>query len=113
MSDDDHRLDVTGRLPLGALLAAAAFGLAHTPFWGLGPALAASLPFGVPHGRCLHLETRRVRNRNRSYRFAAHRAPWGLRSWKVSISRAGYCDPPDCPWKARTALMRTYPRRRP
>jgi uncharacterized protein len=37
----------TGRLPLGGLLAAAAFGLAHTPFWGLGPALAANLPFGV------------------------------------------------------------------
>ena len=38
---------LTGRLPLGGLLAAAAFGLAHTPFWGLGPALAANLPFGV------------------------------------------------------------------
>jgi uncharacterized protein len=38
---------LTGRLPLGGLLAAAAFGLAHAPFWGLGPALAANLPFGV------------------------------------------------------------------
>jgi uncharacterized protein len=38
---------LTGRLPLGALLAAAAFGLAHAPFWGLGPALAANLPFGM------------------------------------------------------------------
>ena len=38
---------LTGRLPLGGLLAATAFGLAHTPFWGLGPALAVNLPFGV------------------------------------------------------------------
>jgi uncharacterized protein len=38
---------LTGSLPLGGLLAAAAFGLAHTPFWGLGPALAANLPFGI------------------------------------------------------------------
>jgi membrane protease YdiL (CAAX protease family) len=38
---------ITGRLPLGGLLAAMAFGLAHLPFWGLGPALAANLPFGI------------------------------------------------------------------
>ena len=38
---------LTGRVSLGDLLAAVAFGLAHTPFWGLGPALAANLPFGV------------------------------------------------------------------
>jgi membrane protease YdiL (CAAX protease family) len=38
---------LTGRLPLGGLIAAMAFGLAHAPFWGLGPALAANVPFGV------------------------------------------------------------------
>ena len=38
---------LTGRLPLGGAFAAVAFGLVHTPFWGLGPALAANLPFGV------------------------------------------------------------------
>ncbi len=41
---------LTGSLPLGGLLAAAVFGLAHIPFWGLGPALAANLPFGVLMG---------------------------------------------------------------
>ena len=38
---------LTGRLSWGAALAALAFGLAHVPFWGLGPALAADLPFGI------------------------------------------------------------------
>ena len=38
---------LTGRLPLGGLLATVAFGAAHIPFWGLGPALAADLPFGA------------------------------------------------------------------
>ena len=38
---------LTGRLPLGGLIAAVAFGAAHVPFWGLGPALAADLPFGA------------------------------------------------------------------
>lgn len=38
---------ITGRRWLGGLIAALAFGLAHIPFWGLGPSLAADLPFGV------------------------------------------------------------------
>lgn len=31
----------------GAVLAAVAFGLAHIPSWGAGPALGADLPFGI------------------------------------------------------------------
>lgn len=31
----------------GGALAALGFGLAHVPFWGVGPSLAADLPFGV------------------------------------------------------------------
>lgn len=38
---------ITGRLWLGGLIAALAFGAAHVPFWGLGPAVAANLPFGA------------------------------------------------------------------
>ena len=38
---------LTGRLSLGGLLATVAFGAAHIPFWGLGPALTADLPFGA------------------------------------------------------------------
>ena len=38
---------MTGRPWVGGLLAVAAFGAAHIPFWGVGPALAADLPFGV------------------------------------------------------------------
>lgn len=38
---------LTGRRWAGGALAALAFGLAHIPFWGFGPALAANLPFGV------------------------------------------------------------------
>jgi uncharacterized protein len=38
---------LTGRRWAGGVLAALAFGVAHIPFWGLGPALAADLPFGV------------------------------------------------------------------
>ncbi len=38
---------LAGRRWAGGALAALAFGLAHIPFWGPGPALAADLPFGV------------------------------------------------------------------
>lgn len=38
---------LTGRRWLGALLAATAFALAHTPAWGAGFALAVDLPFGI------------------------------------------------------------------
>jgi membrane protease YdiL (CAAX protease family) len=38
---------IMGRRWLGGLIAAIAFGLAHIPNWGLGPSLAADLPFGV------------------------------------------------------------------
>ncbi len=38
---------ITGRLWLGAGIAAIAFGAAHIPFWGVGFSLAADLPFGV------------------------------------------------------------------
>jgi membrane protease YdiL (CAAX protease family) len=38
---------VTGRRWLGASIAAVAFGLAHVPAWGIGPSLAADLPFGI------------------------------------------------------------------
>lgn len=38
---------LAGRRWAGGVLAALAFGLAHIPFWGPGPALAADLPFGV------------------------------------------------------------------
>jgi membrane protease YdiL (CAAX protease family) len=38
---------LTSRLWLGSALAAVAFGLAHVPLWGLGPALALDLPFGA------------------------------------------------------------------
>ncbi len=38
---------LTGRWSVGGAIAALVFGLAHAPFWGLGPALAANLPFGV------------------------------------------------------------------
>ncbi len=32
---------------LAGLVAVIAFGLAHIPFWGIGPALGADLPFGL------------------------------------------------------------------
>ena len=38
---------LTGRRWLGAMIAAAAFGLAHAPYWGLRYALVADLPFGI------------------------------------------------------------------
>ena len=38
---------LSGRRWAGGALAALAFGLAHTPFWGIGPALTADLPFGA------------------------------------------------------------------
>lgn len=38
---------LAGRRWAGGVLAALGFGLAHIPFWGPGPALAADLPFGV------------------------------------------------------------------
>lgn len=38
---------LTGRWSVGGTIAAIVFGLAHAPFWGLGPALAANLPFGL------------------------------------------------------------------
>lgn len=38
---------LAGRRWLGGVIAAVVFGLAHAPFWGVGPALAANLPFGV------------------------------------------------------------------
>jgi membrane protease YdiL (CAAX protease family) len=37
---------LTGRLSLGGLIATLAFAAAHIPFWGVGPAVAADLPFG-------------------------------------------------------------------
>ena len=39
--------DMAGRRWLGGVLAIIAFGAAHIPFWGVGPALAADLPFGA------------------------------------------------------------------
>jgi uncharacterized protein len=38
---------LTGRLSWGGAIATVAFGMAHVPFWGPGPALAADLPFGA------------------------------------------------------------------
>lgn len=38
---------LAGRRWGGGVIAAVVFGLAHAPFWGLGPALAANLPFGL------------------------------------------------------------------
>jgi membrane protease YdiL (CAAX protease family) len=38
---------ITGRCWLGGLIAAIAFGLAHIPSWGIGPALGADLPLGA------------------------------------------------------------------
>jgi membrane protease YdiL (CAAX protease family) len=38
---------MTGRPWVGGLIAVAAFAAAHIPFWGVGPALGADLPFGA------------------------------------------------------------------
>ena len=38
---------ITGRAWLGGAVATVAFGLAHIPWWGLGFALGADLPFGI------------------------------------------------------------------
>ncbi|MEQ1761173.1 MAG: CPBP family intramembrane glutamic endopeptidase [Vicinamibacterales bacterium] len=43
----DRLAGLTGRSSVGGVIAAIVFGLAHAPFWGLGPALAANLPFGL------------------------------------------------------------------
>jgi membrane protease YdiL (CAAX protease family) len=39
--------ELSGRTWVGGLLAVVAFGAAHVPFWGLGPSIAANLPFGA------------------------------------------------------------------
>ena len=38
---------MTGRQWVGGLLAVAAFSASNIPFWGIGPALGADLPFGA------------------------------------------------------------------
>lgn len=38
---------ITGRRWRAGAVAVVVFGLAHVPFWGFGPALAADLPFGA------------------------------------------------------------------
>jgi len=38
---------ITGRRWLGGAISATAFGLAHIPWWGVGFALGADLPFGI------------------------------------------------------------------
>ncbi len=38
---------LTGRPAVAGVIAAIIFGLAHVPFWGLGPALGVNLPFGL------------------------------------------------------------------
>jgi membrane protease YdiL (CAAX protease family) len=39
--------EMTGRPWVGGFLAVTAFAAAHIPFWGVGPALGADLPFGA------------------------------------------------------------------
>ena len=93
---------LTGRLPLGGLLAAAAFALAHTAFWRLGPALprvcASACSWSLPPGDTTCLQSQLL---------TPGCCSWGslrFRSWGPDPPRR-VLRQPDRPSKASTALI--------